>query len=245
MASTQYWLLVQAESLTHLVMQVPVDEQTKPNAQSEAVAQLVLQAVPEQMKLPLQLWGLRNVQTPIEQLPGSITPVPEQVVEPHELVGNEQVLFAWQVPLQAASAPGAVDTHSVLLQQPPLGMHAPVPGQTLNPDEVGQAHTPAPVQVCGLTHATAVAMLQTPVAEQVPVPPLWVVSVHLRAPQGALVGKVHFPLLAQTPLQTASVALLQSVSMQQLPTGMQPPLQGVKPVAQVEQRPAPEHWKPV
>jgi len=243
-ASTQYWLLVQAESLTHLATQVPVDEHTKPNAQSAGVAQLVLQEMPEQMKLPLQLWGLRNVHTPIEQEPGSITLVPEQLVEPHDPVGNEQVLFAWQVPLQAASAPGAVEMHSVSPQQPLVGMHAPLLAHTLKPDEIGQPHTPAPVQVRGPPHAVGVARLHTPVAEQVPVPPLCVLSVHLRAPQGPLVGKAHFPLLAQTPLQAASVAPLQSVSMQQLPAGMQPPLHGVKFIAQVEQRPAPEHWKP-
>lgn len=68
---------------------------------------------------------------------------------------------------------------------------------------------------------------------------------HFSAPQEALVGKVHFPLLAQTPLHAVSVALLQSLSMQQLPAGMQPVPHGMKPVAQVEQRPAPEQEKPV
>jgi hypothetical protein len=46
-------------------------------------------------------------------------------------------------------------------------------------------------------------------------------------------------------LQAVSVALLQSESMQQLPAGMQPVPHEVKPLAQLEQRPAPEHKKPV
>jgi hypothetical protein len=145
-ASTQNWLVGQAASLVHLGMQAP-EEHTKLVTQSAAVVQLVLHVDPEQMKLPLQVRGLSTVQTPNEQVPGSITLVPEHCEEPHELVGNEQVLFVWQVPLQAASAPGAVETQSVLLQQPVLGMHAPVAGHTLKPDAIGQPQTPAPVQV--------------------------------------------------------------------------------------------------
>ncbi len=185
--STQNWLLAQAVSLVHLGMQDP-PEHTKLVTQSAADVQLILHVEPEQMKLPLQVRGLRTVQTPSEQVPGSITLVPEHCEEPHEVVGNEQVLLVWQVPLQAASAPGAVDTQSVLVQQPLLGMHAPVPGHTLKPEAVGQPQTPAPVQVWGLVHSTGAAMLHTPAAPHVPVPPLWVVSVHLRVPQGVVVG---------------------------------------------------------
>jgi hypothetical protein len=52
-------------------------------------------------------------------------------------------------------------------------------------------------------------------------------------------------LLAQTPLQAASLALVQSAALQQLPARMQPAPHGVNPPAQVEQRPAPEQVKPV
>jgi hypothetical protein len=51
-------------------------------------------------------------------------------------------------------------------------------------------------------------------------------------------------LLAQIPLQAVSDPV-HSVLSQQLAIGMQPPLQGLKPVAQLEQRPAPEQLKPV
>jgi hypothetical protein len=185
--STQNWLLAQAVSLMHLGMQ-DTPEHTNPTAQSAAVVQLALHVEPEQMKLPVQVWGLRKLQTPTEQVPGSTTLLPEQEEEPHDPLGNEQVLLVWQVPLQAASAPGAVDTQSVLVQQPLLGMHAPVVGHTLKPEAVGQPQTPAPVQVWGLVQATGVATLHTPAAEHVPVPPRWVASVHLRVPQAALVG---------------------------------------------------------
>jgi hypothetical protein len=144
--STQNWLLAQAVSLVHLGIQ-DTPEQTKPTAQSAAVAQLALHVEPEQMKLPLQVWGLRKLQTPNEQVPGSTTLLPEQDEEPQDPLGNEQALLV-QIPLQAASAPGAVDTQSALVQQPPvLGMHAPVDGHTLKPEAVGQPQTPAPAQV--------------------------------------------------------------------------------------------------
>jgi hypothetical protein len=46
------------------------------------------------------------------------------------------------------------------------------------------------------------------------------------------------------PLQALSVLLAQSILLQQLLAGMQPVPHAMKPVAHVEQRPAPEHEKP-
>jgi hypothetical protein len=50
--------------------------------------------------------------------------------------------------------------------------------------------------------------------------------------------------MAQMPLQAAELVPKQSMSLQQWPAPMHPPLQGVNPAAHVEHRPAPEQVKP-
>ena len=62
-----------------------VPEQAKFVAQSPLVAQLVLQAVPEQAKLFAHALAGLKTQLPAEQLPGSTTLRPEQLDAPHEL----------------------------------------------------------------------------------------------------------------------------------------------------------------
>ena len=58
------------------------------------------------------------------------------------------------------------------------------------------------------------------------------------------VAATHAPLV-HLPLQSTLLAPRQSLSLQQLPVGMQLPLQDLKPAAQVEHCPCPEQVNPV
>jgi hypothetical protein len=132
-------------------------------AQSALEAQLVLQLVPEQTKLFVQFLGLGKAQVPAAHVPGPMTWGPEQLEPPHDPVGNEHT-FSWQVPLHAAMVP----MQSELVQQPPVGMQAPLAAHSLKPVEEHE-QTPAPVHVKFAPHGAGAGTTQEPLAH-VPAP---------------------------------------------------------------------------
>ena len=128
----------------------------------------------------------------------------------------------------------------LLGQQLALGMQAEP--QSLKP--LAQPQTPAPEQVKLVPHGVEALPPQVPL-EQVPVLSvlLLLAGSHESVPQVPMAA-THLPAV-HLPLQSILLTPRQSLSLQQLPDGMQPPLQDVKPAAQVEHCPCPEQVNPV
>jgi hypothetical protein len=125
-------------------------------------------------------------------------------------------------------------------QQLPPGTQAPVVLQVLFGDT--HVHTPAPVQVRLPPQGAEAGNVHAPAAH-VPAPMRLPFAAQLATPQ-LTVGYEHVPLVWQIPPQGATPAPTQSLLSQQFAVGMQADPHGLKPLAQFEQRPAPEQVNP-